>query len=254
MTQIVGVVPARMGSSRFPGKPLHLILGQPMVEHVFDRASLYTGWTELVLATCDDEIATLGRENGWPVIMTSSSHSRAMDRVAEAAALSGVSLGESDIVVNVQGDEPMLHPEMIDALVQTLVDDPSVDCTLLAMEIIDEAVYQNPDTVHVVHNLEGFVLYMSRSPIPHCKSFSPALGARRNIGIFAFRWGALQEFTQLPESPLEISEAIDFNRALDHGFRQKMTPFPYQTCYCVDSLKDAEMVEEALRNDPLWHG
>ncbi len=253
MTQILGVVPARMGSSRFPGKPLHKLLGRPMLEHVFDRASLYDKWTSLLLTTCDDEIATLGHEKGWPVVMTSKSHSRALDRVAEAAALSGLSLGDDDIVVNVQGDEPMLHPDMIEATVRTLLDDPSADCTLLAMEIIEESVYRNPDALKVVHDLEGFVLYTSRSPIPYCASFSPELGARRIYGIFAFRWGFLQKFTQLKESPLEIVESCDSNRIFDHGYRQKVTPFPHRVSFSVDSPQDAELVENHMRADPLWN-
>jgi len=241
-----------MGSSRFPGKPLHKLLGRPMLQHVFERASLYDKWTSLSLTTCDEEIAALGHQQGWPVVMTSSSHTRALDRVAEAAALNGLSLSDDDIVVNVQGDEPMLHPDMIDATVQTLLDDESADCTLLAMEIKEESVYRNPDALKVVHDLKGFVLYTSRSPIPHCTTFSPELGARRIYGIFAFRWGFLKTFTELPESPLEIVEACDSNRIFDHGFRQKVTPFPFRVSCSVDSPQDAEMVESLLRDDPLW--
>ena len=111
MTRIIGIVPARMGSSRFPGKPLHPILGRPMVEHVFRRAQLFPNWDDLVLATCDEEIARFGASKGFPVVMTSDRHTRALDRVAEAASKCGIKLAPDDIIVNVQGDEPMMHPD-----------------------------------------------------------------------------------------------------------------------------------------------
>ena len=106
----IGVVPARMASSRFPGKPLHRICGMTMVEHVYRRAALFPKWDGLYLATCDPEIAAVGEQNKWPTVMTSDKHTRALDRVAEAAAKCGQKLDENDIVVCVQGDEPMLRP------------------------------------------------------------------------------------------------------------------------------------------------
>lgn len=165
----IGVVPARMASSRFPGKPLHVICGMPMVEHVYRRAALYPKWDGLYLATCDEEIAALGRERGWPTLMTSDRHTRALDRVAEAAEKCGQKLAPDDIVVCVQGDEPMLRPDMIDASMKPLLDDPKALCTVLAMHIIDEDLWRNPDTVKVVHDTKGNVLYTSRSPVPYAK-------------------------------------------------------------------------------------
>jgi len=251
MTRIVGVVPARMGSSRFPGKPLHPILGRPMVEHVFRRAMMYSTWDALVLATCDREISDFGASIGIPVVETSSTHTRALDRVAEAASKCGLPLAPDDIVVNVQGDEPMMHPDMIAASIEPLIKDRSADCTLLAMEIVDEEVYRNPDTVKVVHDLAENVVYTSRAPIPYCKEFSPKV-ARRIYGIFAFRWHFLQTFTRLPESPLEIAESCDSNRIFDHGYRQKVALFPYRASYSVDSPQDTALVEAHLKADPLW--
>jgi 3-deoxy-manno-octulosonate cytidylyltransferase (CMP-KDO synthetase) len=241
-----------MGSSRFPGKPLHPILGRPMVEHVFRRAMMYPEWSALVLATCDSEISDFGRSKGFPVVETSPTHTRALDRVAEAAAKCGVPLAPDDIVVNVQGDEPMMHPDMIAASIEPLIRDSSVDCTLLAMQIVDEDVYRNPDTVKVVHDLSENVVYTSRAPIPYCKEFSPEVGARRIYGIFAFRWHFLQTFTNLVESPLEIAESCDSNRIFDHGYKQKAALFPYRPSYSVDSPHDTELVEAHLRADALW--
>jgi len=250
--RIIGVVPARMASSRFPGKPLHPICGRPMVEHVFCRSALFPGWDGLYLATCDREIAALGEARRWPVIMTSDRHTRALDRVAEAAAKCGLALNGDDVVVNVQGDEPMLHPDMISASIQSLRADPEALCSLLAMEIVDEEQYRNPDILKVIHDVKGNVLYTSRAPVPYCKTFSPAVGARRIYGIFAFRWHFLQTFTGMPESPLELAEACDSNRILDNGLRQRAVPYPYRPSFSVDSPVDTALVEAHMLKDPLW--
>lgn len=248
----LGVVPARMASSRFYGKPLHPICGMPMVEHVFRRASLYPGWTRLYLATCDEEIAALGRARGWPTVMTSDRHTRALDRVAEAAATCGEPLEGQDLVVCIQGDEPMLTPDMIDAVIQPLLADERVPCTVLAMEIHDEAQFRSPDTVKIIHDLRGDVLYTSRSPVPYCEKLTPEVGARRIYGIFAFRWWFLQVFIRLQSSPLELIESCDSNRILDHGYRQRIAPYPYRPSFSVDRPSDCGLVEAYLPADPLW--
>lgn len=248
----IGVVPARMAASRFPGKPLYPICGMPMIEHVFRRASLYTGWDGLYLATCDREIGDFGQSRGWPVIMTSDQHVRALDRVAEAAGNCGLALAEDDVVVCVQGDEPMLRPDMIEASIMPLRTDPSVLCTVLAMAIVDEDDFRNPDNVKLVHDLKGDVLYTSRAPVPYTAKFSAELGARRIHGIFAFRWHFLRTFTQLAPSPLELVESCDSNRIVDHGYRQRVAPYPYHPSFSVDSPSDIARVEAAMRNDALW--
>ena len=248
----IGIVPARMAASRFPGKPLHPICGMPMVEHVFRRSLLFPRWDGLYLATCDHEIEALGTSRGWPVVMTSHRHTRALDRVAEAAGNCGQTLDRDDVVVCVQGDEPMLHPDMIAASIAPLEQDASVICTVLAMHIVDEEVFRNPDTVKVIHDMAGNVLYTSRSPVPYCKTFSPELGARRIYGIFAFRWHFLQTFTNLRPSPLELVEACDSNRIMDHGYRQKVAPYPCRPSFSVDSPADIALVEAHMVKDELW--
>lgn len=250
--KIIGVVPARMGSSRFPGKPLHPICGMPMVEHVFRRASLFPDWDGLYLATCDREIAELGEARNWPTLMTSDRHTRALDRVAEAAGKCGQVLEENDVVVCVQGDEPMLHPDMIAASIRPLKEDPTVPCTVLAMAIVDEEQFHNPDTVKLVHDMKGDVVYTSRAPVPYCKHFPPEIEARRIHGIFAFRWYFLKLFTSMPESPLELAESCDSNRILDNGYRQRVAPYPFHPSFSVDSPKDIALVEAYMPSDPLW--
>ena len=250
--KILGVVPARMGSSRFRGKPLFSIKGRPMLEHVYCRANMYPDWTELVVATCDDEIAQFCTQRDYPVLMTSDRHTRALDRVAEAAGKCSTELTPDDVVVCVQGDEPMMHPDMIDAAVQPLRDDPTADCTMLGMPIRDEEQYRDPNILKIVARLDGTVLYTSRSPIPHCKEFTTGLGAQRIYGIFAFRWHYLQTFTSLPESPLELAEACDSNRIMDNGDRQKIAPFPWRPSFSVDTPADAAKVERHMEEDELW--
>ena len=250
--KIVGIVPARMAASRFPGKPMHPICGMPMVEHVFRRALLFPNWDGLYLATCDEEIAALGRDRGWPTIMTSDKHTRALDRVAEAAEKCGQGLKENDIVVCVQGDEPMLHPDMIAASIKPLTDDAGALCTVLGMHIIDEEQYRNPDIVKLVHDKDGNVLYTSRAPVPYAKKFGPQTGARRIHGIFAFRWHFLKTFTSLPESPLEIAESCDSNRICDNGYRQKVAAYPHRFTFSVDSPADTALVEKYMQQDELW--
>lgn len=252
MPKIIGIVPARMKASRFPGKPLFKILGRPLVEHVYQRAKKFDEFDGLFLATCDQEIADAAKEFGAPVIMTADTHTRALDRVAEAAANCGIDLAPDDIVINVQGDEPMMQPDMIEASYRPLLDDPKADCTLLAMAIRDEETYRDPNALKVVWNLRGDVLYTSRTPIPYCKEFTPELGAVRIYGIFAFRWHFLQTFTNLPESPLELVEACDSNRIMDNGYIQKVAHYPWRKSYSVDSREDAARVEAAMKEDPLW--
>jgi len=251
--KIIGIVPARMAASRFPGKPLYPILGRPMVEHVFQRAKLFDRWDGLYLATCDREIEDFAKSKNIPVIMTSDSHTRCLDRVAEAAEKCGQSVGPDDLIVCVQGDEPMLHHDMIAASIKPLESDPSAPCTVLAMQIAEEELFKNPDTVKVIHNKKGEVLYTSRSPVPYCKGkFGIELGARRIYGIFAFRWQYLKRFTEMEETELERVESCDSNRILDADFRQRIAPFEFRHSFSVDSPEDIALVEKYMAKDPLW--
>lgn len=253
--KVFGFVPARMAASRFPGKPLFPILGRPMVEHVFLRAQKFPSWDGLFLATCDPEIADLGKTKDWPTLMTSASHTRCLDRIAEAVTLCSREVDAEDIVVCVQGDEPMLHHDMISAVVNPLLENPKLNCTVLGMAIEDEGQFLNPDTVKIIHNEKNEVLYTSRSPVPYVKpgQFSAKLGARRIYGIFAFRWKHLKAFTELPENYLERVESCDSNRLLDSPIRQTVAPYPCRPSFSVDSPSDIKIVEEHMKQDPL-HG
>lgn len=252
--KIIGVIPARMGASRFPGKPLAPILGRPMIEHVFERAKLFPRWDALVLATCDEAIREFGESKGYPVVMTADTHTRALDRVAEAAGKCGIDVAEDDVVLNVQGDEPMMHPDMIDATIKPMEDRADIRGTMLSMQIVDQEQFENPDILKIVHDLDGRVLYTSRSPVPYCKpgKFSAELGVKRIYGIFGFRWEFLKLFTNLTPSPLEINEACDSNRLYDYGYHQYVAPYPYRPSYSVDSEADLKKVENHMEADELW--
>ncbi len=251
--KIIGVIPARMAASRFPGKPLFPIHGRAMVDHVYQRAKMYGKWDHLVLATCDTEIEQVGQKLGLPVVMTGSHHTRALDRVAEAVTLLPDAIDDNDFVVCVQGDEPMMRPDMIEAVLKPLIERPEVPCTVLAMHITDESVWQNPDTVKIIHNADGEVLYTSRVPVPFAKNgFSAELKARRIYGIFAFRWTYLKAFTEHAETRLEQVESCDSNRILDMKFRQFIAPYPALKSFSVDSPSDVTLVEEHMAADPVW--
>jgi 3-deoxy-manno-octulosonate cytidylyltransferase (CMP-KDO synthetase) len=245
--KVIGVIPARMAASRFPGKPLYPILGRPMLEHVYQRARQYAGWDQLVLATCDDEIAQFASVRGIPVVMTGAHHTRALDRVAEAVDRLEEAVSNDDIVVCVQGDEPMLRADMIEAVVAPLASSSTIPCTVLAIHITDKSQWLNPDIVKVIHNDAGEVLYTSRVPIPYSKhEFSAELMARRIGGIFAFRWTYLKAFTEHPETRLEQLEACDSNRILDMPFRQFVAPYRSVHAFSVDSPADIELVERHM--------
>jgi len=213
---------------------------------------LYPRWDTLCIATCDEEIRAFAESQGFPVIMTGSHHTRALDRVAEAATKCGIELEPDDLVICVQGDEPLLGPDVIEAVLAPFTTDGGTRATMLAVPIIDEETFVNPDIVKLVHDRSGNVLYTSRSPIPHCKTFSAELGAKRVGGIFGFRWSLLQWFTQTPESPLERAESCDSNRLCDNGVFQKIAPIPYRPYISVDSPEDVARVEKYMTSDPYW--
>lgn len=251
--KVVGVIPARMAASRFPGKPLYPILGRTMLEHVYVRAAMYDGWDELVVATCDAEIKEHAAACGMPVVMTNKDHNRALDRVAEAGSKLKNNLKDEDVIVCVQGDEPMMRPDMIEAVVLPLRQNENVPCTVLAMHIVDEKLWRNEDTVKIIHSANGEVLYTSRAPVPHCKGeFNGDLKARRIYGIFAFRWKYLKAFTKHLETRLEVLEACDSNRILDMNFRQYIAPYPSVKSFSVDSPSDIQLVEDHMTVDDIW--
>jgi 3-deoxy-manno-octulosonate cytidylyltransferase (CMP-KDO synthetase) len=212
MIRILAVIPARMGSSRFPGKPLASLLGRPMIEHAFKGTAQCAGLDEVVIATCDAEIASVATSFGARAVMTSAAHERATDRVAEVSAQD-----EAEIVVMVQGDEPMIQPDMITAAIERLLADERLACVNLAAPIRSEQELLDSNTIKVVTNRSGEALFFSRSALPHqgLRSFGDGSWLKQ-VCVIAFRRTALQQFAALPQGPLEIAESVDMLRFLEN--------------------------------------
>lgn len=244
--RIVAVVPARMGSSRFPGKPLAPLLGRPMIEHVYKRTALSPALSETCVATCDTEIARAVEAFGGRAILTADTHERASDRVAEAAQHI-----EADIVVMVQGDEPMTVPEMIDVAVAPLRDDAAVQCVNLVRRIETENEFRDPNTIKVVIDRKGDALCFSREPIPTARMGGFAgIRAFKQVCIIPFRREALARFAALPQSPAERAESVDMMRFLENGIAVRMVETEHDS-HAVDTPADLALVERLMRNDRL---
>lgn len=242
----IAVIPARMGSSRFPGKPIAKILGRPMIEHIYKRVAMSQSLDATYIATCDEEIREVAEGFGARVIMTSDTHERASDRVAEAVVYL-----DADLVVMVQGDEPMTHPHMIDTAVAPFKDDPNLGCVNLVRKIEHEADYLDINTIKVVMNQQNDALYMSRRPIPSlAKSGFADTAAYKQVCIIPFRRSTLYQYTHLTPTPLEQLESIDMLRLLEHGMQVKMVPTEYNT-QAVDTPEDLARVEKLMASDPL---
>ncbi len=246
--RIFGFIPARMAASRFPDKPLKKILGIPMIEHVYERSKLFKDWENLFLTTPDNEIKKFCDTKKIPVIMTSKKHKRCLDRVYEAASkVKGIK--NTDIIVCVQGDEPMMKTEMIKNVLKPIYKDKKINATVLAMDIIDEGQFNDVNAVKIVHKISGEVLYTSRAPVPYAKNFSKKTQAKRIYGIFAFRWNALKKFYFTKPSFLEISESCDSNRICDNHGGQFIARQKYEDSFSVDTEKDLKKVEKYLKNN-----
>jgi len=244
--RIVAIIPARMAATRFPDKPLKPILGMPLVEHVRRRVMLCEMLDEVIVATCDEEIKDVVEAAGGRVVMTSDSHVRCTERIAEAAEDL-----TADIIVNVQGDEPLVMPQMMDEVIQPLLDDPGLPSVNLVTRITDPEEFENPNAPKLVTNRSGDVLYISREPIPsRRKSASDDYLKLKQLGIIAFRSDFLQHFVRLEPTPYEIVESVDMMRAVEHGYRIK-TVITEHRMLGVDVPEDVSKVEEVLKTDPL---
>ena len=245
MDRIVAVIPVRMASSRFPGKPLAPLHGLPMVEHVFRRAKLCSQLDDVYVATCDEEIRDVAEAFGAEVIMTSAAHERATDRVAEA-----VEHLAADIVVMIQGDEPMITPEMIQTALEPFRSDSSVSCVNLVHRITSQQEFIDPNTIKVVADVSDNALYFSRSPIPHVDLEETTARVFKQVCVIPFTRGALQEFSRLSPTPLERAESIDMLRLLENGRSVRLVETMTAT-HSVDTPTDLEHVETMMTDDLL---
>lgn len=250
---IIGIIPARMGSSRFPGKPLAKICGIPMIGHVFFRSRMCALLSQVCVATCDREIADYVNSIGGKTIMTAPTHTRASDRAAEALLnLERETAKSVDIVVMIQGDEPMLYPEMIEEATRPLMTDKNIQIVNLIARIKSREEREDPNTVKVVVDLNNWALYFSREPIPSGKMKKGGTdNGYKQVCVIPFRRDFLIKFNELTPTPLEIIESVDMLRVLEHGYKVKIIPSVYDT-YSVDTREDLHKVEKLMHSDYLF--
>jgi 3-deoxy-manno-octulosonate cytidylyltransferase (CMP-KDO synthetase) len=247
---IIALIPARYGSTRFPGKSLAPIQGKPMIQWVYERTRLSRLVSRAIVATDDERIRMAVTAFGGEAVMTAASHATGTDRIAEVARdLS------CDLVVNVQGDEPLIRPEMIDEAVLPLVEDPSVPMGTLARRITDQREAVDPNVVKVVIDAKGFALYFSRAPIPWDRDRwagkdalrdLPAGGARfKHIGLYVYRREFLLAYAAMPSTPLEGTEKLEQLRALENGHRIRVAVTEHES-FGVDIPSDLSKILQHL--------
>lgn len=252
MTKITAIIPARYASTRFEGKALADIMGKPMVQHVYERTAKASLISDVIIATDDERIAAAVRAFGGRVAMTSRDHETGTDRLAEVAA--GL---DSDIVVNVQGDEPLIDPAMIDEAVWPLVDNPAIKMGTLKTRIKNLHDFLSPNVVKVVSNLDGFALYFSRSPLPNFRDkwnnlkdeafASGKLLCYKHVGLYVYRRDFLLQYAEMAPTYLELAEKLEQLRVLENGFQIKVVETEHESIG-VDTPADLDKVLEKLRN------
>ena len=243
--KILTLIPARMGSSRFPGKPMAPILGKPMIGHVLERVRQAKGVDAVAVATCDTEIKAYVESIGGTAVMTSDRHERASDRCAEALEIlerrNGV---RYDIVVMVQGDEPMIHPQMIEEAVRPLLEHADVKVANLVAPIESREEFEDRNCIKVVCDLHGDAIFFSREAIP-TRMRGERVPMNKQVCVIPFRRDYLIEYTRLAPTPLEIAESIDMLRVLEHGGKVRMAPTAHRS-QAVDTPADLARVEAMM--------
>ena len=242
--KVTVIIPARYASTRFEGKPLAMLLGKPMIQHVFERSLEAKGVDNVIVATDDDRIFDAVKSFGGEAVMTSADHTTGTDRLAEVAA--GL---DSDLIVNVQGDEPLIDPQMIESAVDALIDAPLASMSTLKFKITDVVDINSPSVVKVVVDRDDFALYFSRHAIPFNRD--DATGSERpayykHVGLYVYRRDFLMKFAGMDSTPLENAEKLEQLRALENGYRIKVVTTEYDTIG-VDEPKDLIKAEEILK-------
>jgi 3-deoxy-manno-octulosonate cytidylyltransferase (CMP-KDO synthetase) len=237
--KVICIIPARYASSRFPGKAIADLLGKPMIQHVYERVLKARTISFAAVATDDDRIVAAVEGFGGLAIMTAATHRSGTDRIAEA--VSRLDIEDSDIVVNVQGDQPLFEPSQIDEVARPLLDDPAIPMSTLIYKIVREEEVRHPNAVKVVFDRDHFAIYFSRATIPYVRDKGHEGNYYKHHGIYAYRREFLKKFTELPEGNLEKLEALEQLRALEHGYRIKVVETPYDSVE-VDTPQELERV------------
>tara|TARA_B110000908_G_C10179576_1_gene414963 strand:- start:319 stop:1089 length:771 start_codon:yes stop_codon:yes gene_type:complete len=248
---IIAVIPARMGSSRFPGKPMAEILGMPMIGHCYKRAELSKSINHVYVATCDEEIYNYIKSIDGNVVMTSSSHERACDRAAEAMLkIEKIHNLKTDILLMMQGDEPMVTPKIIEASLKPLINNSEVKISNLFRKIDSIDEFEDPNEVKVIIDKKGYAIYFSREPIPSRKKGVLNVPMYKQICTIPFRRDYLLEFNNMKQTDLEIIESIDMNRIIENGGKIKME-YSHDESISVDTKNDLDRVIKEMKNDLL---
>jgi 3-deoxy-manno-octulosonate cytidylyltransferase (CMP-KDO synthetase) len=241
---VLAILPARFGSTRFPGKPLTPIAGKPMIQHVWERTRLAKQVDAVVIATDDERIERACNAFGADVEMTAVDHPTGTDRLAEVAARH-----EHDVIVNVQGDEPLIEAFVIDAAIEALVRDDRAAMSTVVHRA-EPAAFEDPNRVKVVVDSQGFALYFSRAPIPFRRK-DTGIAPLQHVGLYVYRREFLLEFIELERSPAERAEELEQLRVLENGYRIRVAEIEGWTSIPVDVPEDVPLVESALaRNAP----
>jgi 3-deoxy-manno-octulosonate cytidylyltransferase (CMP-KDO synthetase) len=242
--EIFAFIPARYGSTRFPGKPLAPILGKPMIEHVYKSAIECGDLTEVLVVTDDPRIIDCVKAFGGKAVMTSPDHASGTDRIAEAAETLG--LNNDDLVINIQGDQPRFDPATITRMITPLKEDKSIPMSTLKFRIRDRNEIENPNIVKVVTDRDDFALFFSRYPIPFIRDRDTTdIEHYKHPGFYAYRKSFLIEFSRLPQGELEKAEKLEQLRALEHGFKIKV-PETFSDSIEIDTPEDIPKIEAVL--------
>jgi len=251
MPNTIAVIPARMASTRFPGKPLAPILGIPMIGHVWKRTAMALGSDKTFVATCDKEIFDYIESVGGRAVMTGDHHERCSDRTAEAMLKIEKTLGRAEIVVMVQGDEPLVTPDMIQEALKPFSSGPEILVTNLMAGLGSRKEHDDPNEVKVVVDLMGRALYFSREPIPSWKKGALDVPMYKQVCVIPFRRDFLLAFNGLSPTPLEQVESVDMLRVLEHGYPVHMVRTTARTV-SVDTRADLEAAERFMVEDALF--
>ncbi len=243
---LLALIPARMGSSRFPGKPMEKINGKPMIGHVYEKVSSCNILSKTVVATCDVEIFNYIESIGGHAVMTGDYHERASDRCAEALdILEKTEVIRYDIIVMVQGDEPMVHPDMINQAIEPMLKDSKILVTNLLGKINSKEEFLDRNCIKVVCDLDNNAMYFSREPIPTLANLENVTMLKQ-VCIIPFRRDFLLKYISMKPTELEIAESIDMMRVLENGFNVHMVPTNYES-YAVDTPDDLKRVEKFMK-------
>jgi 3-deoxy-manno-octulosonate cytidylyltransferase (CMP-KDO synthetase) len=246
-TKVVAIIPSRYGSTRFDGKPLAKIAGKSMIRRVYENVRRAECVTDVVVATDDQRIYTAVNEFGGNAAMTSEENRSGTDRVADAAAQMRLEL--DDIIVNVQGDQPLLDPRCIDELIAPFLSDHDLEMSTLAFKIIDKGEITNPKDVKVTFDNRGYALYFSRSPIPYSRDSSSNFDTYKHLGFYAYKRSFLETFSSLPEGRLETIEKLEQLRAIEYGHKILVVITEYDSPE-VDLPEDIARIEKILADQP----